>query len=546
MKHLIKTKGITITLIIILGLIFASCNSQHAKKRFSKISWQKSRKPIRPGKPGKVPFWNKYSKRFIYAPAFDYSTVKGASQYRYEILSLSDSSRYQFESSMPYAPLSPVWTKIPVGYFKLKVIGVSGQGDHLGLAGKGKYYRASPYDPPSDGVYHEAVIPYDSSAKLALATLMHESYVNHWLTHKSPDPEFKLYRYPAKIMGALITGAVMYANLTPDVDEARRAQKIAVIVANYLLSISESKGSPLAYFPPTYYGYKAILSKPGHMESDHMMISYGVNTGQGYLDLYNLTGQKKYLVAAKRIARTYLNRQHDNGTWYLFVNTKTGKPLAENLIIPIRIINYLTRLQTEYHMSGLQKPIEAAVSWIMDHPVKTFNWQAQYEDVGPTPPYKDLTREEACDFAVYLFKHKKHLKLAKELTRFSEDQFVIWEQPRPMNLTGGHAPGYNTTNWITPSAQEQYAYWAPVMQSVAEVLHAYWAGYKVTGEKIYLAKAKSLANSITLAQQVYDGNYPTLLTKEKYFPNTGNWINVTVNSVKIMLKFGKYLKNNSN
>ena len=44
-----------------------------------------SLRPIRPGIPGEVPFWNGYAKQFIHAPAFEFKKFDEAASYRFEI-----------------------------------------------------------------------------------------------------------------------------------------------------------------------------------------------------------------------------------------------------------------------------------------------------------------------------------------------------------------------------------------------------------------------------------------------------------------------------
>src|SRR5687768_14964309 len=99
---------------------------------FGDTELQASAVPIRPGEPGKAPFWNTYSRRFVFAPAFNFPTVADARTYRYEIHSLADSTTYTFESDVPHAPLSPIWTSVPVGRFQLKVFGISAGGEIVG------------------------------------------------------------------------------------------------------------------------------------------------------------------------------------------------------------------------------------------------------------------------------------------------------------------------------------------------------------------------------------------------------------------------------
>ncbi len=174
-------------IIVILGLTLCYLpkdGNAQTKKNLGAIALKESETPIRPGEPGKTPFWNMYAHQFIYAPAFDYKTVDNASRYRYKIVSLNPAKQYTFESKIPYAALSPVWASVPVGYFNLEVTGLSDKGDSLSIAGKGKYYRAATFNGP----YYEPVMAYDKSARLALDNFLKKDYVEYWLKHKEPDP----------------------------------------------------------------------------------------------------------------------------------------------------------------------------------------------------------------------------------------------------------------------------------------------------------------------------------------------------------------------
>ena len=85
-------------------------------------------------------------------------------------------------------------------------------------------------------------------------------------------------------------------------------------------------------------------------------------------------------------------------------------------------------------------------------PLTDWNWECQFEDVQPHPPYKALTKHQACSTAMFLLKRfpgdARRLAQARELLRFAEDQFVYWEKPCRADGTGYRAgtpwPG-NTT-----------------------------------------------------------------------------------------------------
>lgn len=529
-------------LLIATAAITSSCGitgPTGEEKDTASTALTQSAVPIRPGVPGERPFWNGFAKRFIYAPAFDFKKINGAAKYRFELV--SDSGTYEFESDAPYAPLSPVWTKMPVASYTLQVFGVDDNGKKVGLAGEREFYRAAPFN----GIYHEPLLPYDTSAKVALKNLLQKDYVRYWLMHKKPDPGYGWYRYPSKIYSALVIGAVTQARLEPGTKTADEAIALARIVADELISISFPEGSPLEYFAPTYHGYPQYFEgKDTHMSYDRSMIIHGADAGHAYLDLYDLTGDEKYLEAAKRIARTYLKTQLDNGSWYLYVNNQTGDKIESNIAIPTSTINYFDRLRNDYDMEGLDEATDKALAFVMNNPVKTFNWQGQFEDISARQSYENQSREQACDLAIYLFRNHSNdpesVKLAEELIRFSEDQFVIWENPQPVP-ENGKAKGALPQNWITPCVQEQYAYWRPIARSAGIMIDTYWEAYKVTGNEMYLAKAKSIANTFTVVQDAHDGDYPTHFTKYKM----NFWLNNAVYPAKVMMNFQRRLENKS-
>ncbi|HEY0668963.1 MAG TPA: hypothetical protein VGD22_12335 [Sphingobacteriaceae bacterium] len=529
LKSCILVWGIT----LLVNQVFAQ---QQPAKDWGKIALQESLVPVRPGEPGKTPFWNVAAKRFIYAPAFNYKTIDGAAKYKYDITSEADDKLYSFENKVPYAPLSPVWAALPVGYFKITVHGISEKGEVVGTAGKGRYYRAAHFN----GVYHQPVMPYDKSAMVALEKLMHKDFIEYWLLHKVPDPSYRFYRYPTKIYSALIIGALTYGKLKPA--EYERSVKLARIIADFLISISRPKGNPYQYFPPSYYGYEEIFKKSNSkINTNSIMTIISADAGHAYLDLFDVTKDKKYLEAAKRIAETYTETQMKNGSWYLFVDKDSGKPTASNIAIPTSTINYFDRLSKDYGVKGLQKSTRKALNWIMKNPVKTFDWHGQFEDIYERPAYHNLSREQACDLAIYLLRNSekspRNIPLAEELIRFAEDQFVIWEKPRPDLKIGNEGQGALSKNWISPSVQEQYVYWMPVGRAAGIMVNTYWEAYNTTKKEIYLAKAKSIANTFTVVQKEHDGDFPTYFTRYKM----GYWLNSNVYPAKVLMDLSNHL-----
>lgn len=519
---------------VLIGILGNAAQAQDSLTVFGRQALNESVVPVRPGVPGKSPFWNAKAPQFIYAPAFDYTPVQQAVMYRFVAI-CADKSQHVFKSKEPYTPLSEIWKGMPTGKFNLRVVALNQHGDSIGTAGSGSYYKAAFFNGP----YHKPLMPYDQSGKLALESLLKKDYINYWFDHKEPDPSYQYYRYPAKIYSAIVIGAVTEARLKPNTPDAKRSVELAKIVADYMIKISYKKGSEWEYFVPTYFGPR-IKDKPGsHIQLVNNFTIMGADAGHAYLDLYDISHDSRYLDAAKRILNTYLKTQMANGTWYQLVNYETGKPAEPIQVIPTAMVNYFDRLRDHYGVKGLDAPIKKAVDWIMNNPVKTFNWQAQFEDVKPTPAYKRHSREQACDFAVYLMKNKINIPLAEELMRFAEDQFVIWEKPLPITIKDNPDPeksqGWNSKNWITPSVQEQYGFWMPVARTAGVMMDTYMQAYLTTKKKIYLAKAQSIANALELSQAAHNGDYPTMFTK--YDMNF--WLNSAVYPAKVMMELSK-------
>ncbi|MDP8218265.1 MAG: hypothetical protein P9M03_06025 [Candidatus Theseobacter exili] len=500
--------------------------------------------PVRPGEPGKSPFWNGHARRFINVPSFDFQPVSEAVKYRFTAISDANCKYYTFEADKPWALLSPIWKDLPIGIVYLKVEGLDENENILGVAGERQFYRAASYNGP----YSKPVMDYISSANKNLHLLFGQKHFQRWITENTPDSGYRLYCYPSKIIGAVIEGMVMYSGLSAENKET--ALLIARNAAKYLISISQPAGTPLDFFPPTYVDWNNAPSVAGKRK-DQIMLFYPAIAGSAYLDLYDATKEKEFLKAAVRIADTYARIQLPSGSWPLIVNLKTGEPTQEDLCVPTDIIVFLDRLVTVYGMKKYHQNSEKAFTWIMENPIKTFHWQGQFEDVGFSHNYSNMERGKPLAFAKLLMSRSKDdphsLEMAEELIRFAEDQFIVWERPLPREMfRTPNRPipvrAYLTDKWLTPCALEQYHYYTPIDASAISAISAFHKAYEVTGKELYLAKAYSLANNMTVAQNLGGGIYPTNMStaymKQELAEYWVGWINCATMSARAILHLG--------
>jgi hypothetical protein len=352
-------------------------------------------------------------------------------------------------------------------------------------------------------------------------------FVQSWKATGKPDEKYPLYRYAAKVIGSLVSGCAMYARESPRPADADDAIAIGRSAADFLLSISGPSGSKLEHFPPTYHN-----AKPTDRENDNWtMLMSPAEAGQGYLDLYDVTNDPRYLDGAKRIARTYSKLQLPSGTWPFKVDNRTFEPLAPIELIPSVVVSFLDRLVQQYDFAEAKPTLDNAVRWIMENPVRTYDWKAQFDDAKLRGPYENLSKHEATEFAAYLFRIGKDdpakIRIAEDLLRFAEDQFVIWEHPPDLKTRGENL---KPEHWITPCSAEQHAMFEPISGSSAFMIVAYVRAYQATENEMYLRKAESLANALTVAQQQHGGRYPTRMVKQ----DLAYWINSTINTVRAM------------
>lgn len=477
---------------------------------------EETTQPVRPGVPGGQPFWNAYSSMgFMVAPAFDFGQIAGATAYRFTIVPKDGGAVLSFCAKTPWASLSPVWKRVPVGFVTLTVEGLD-DNRVIGVSGTCHFYRKAPFHAPDPAAVHG----YRECGEQALRHLYGSSHVTYWLDHDAPDPTYGYYCYPSKIIGAVLRGLTRYSRIDPETRNT--ALMMARNAADYLIRVSTSPNAVFSCLPPTYQGEHAAARG----QNDIVMMTEPAWVARGYLDLYDTTKIQRYFDAAERIATTYAKTQRDTGTWYLRVKPETGDVVSRNAVIPIGVIQLFQRLNQEYGCTAFCENNRRAMNWIIANPVKTFNWEGQFEDVGPSEPYRNLAKDHACSIAVHMLdnadENPEYIAWALEIIRFAEDQFVIWRQPNP---------DLKPENWLIPCALEQYAWMKPINASASDLIRAWAAAYRHTGQEIFRQKARALADVMTVSQHLSDGELPTYWIENYH----DNWLNCAVYSALTMI-----------
>ena len=470
--------------------------------------------PIRPGYEKKNPYWNGFSFKFMYAPAFDFKEVKGAKNYRFTIKEDPEATckisnktvklinnKFKdivFFAEKPNGSLASVWNQIPPANVILTVEALDAKGNVIEKVGERKFLR----DFEFCGPYNNNVRPYKEAAIKGMLYIHNLPEVKCWLDSSVPNMKYEHYTYANKTLSAILSNEARVAKYVPA--ERETALKIADAVAKFFISISQPADVPLAYFPPTYYK-NLIASKREENQGTTMTMdaNYAVH---GFLDLYEVTKNQEYYDRALNIMRTYKKLQRKDGSFPIKVYIATGKPTNERNAMLHPICAAASRFLKDYKVTEFQEMQQKAEKWMHDVAIKSFDMTGQFEDVtvNNIQPYENLTNCTSATYARHLLSKDnfsaEELQDAKDLLRLSEDQFTYWNYLY-------NELGYRTFN--TPCVIEQYKYKTPVDNSAANVSGGLLAYYKATGDVLAYAKAKAIIDNITIQQAAKNGYLPT-------------------------------------
>jgi maltose/maltodextrin transport system substrate-binding protein len=482
--------------------------------------------PLRPGRPGGSPFWNKNARAFIHAPAFEFHTADHAVAYRFTAHHRASATDHIFTADTPWCPLTNIWAALPVGYIDLTVAPLDGAGEVLEGSQTRSFYRAACFSGP----YAAGARPYREAAKRCFAGVYALGHVQSWRETGKPSESYELYCYPAKMVGALIDAMLAHAELAEAASERANALAVARAAADWLIANSRPADGPLAYLPPTYWGNKRTAAA---YKGQNMMI-YPPQVALSYLKLYDATQDAAYRVSALHIADTLRNLQLAGGSWYLKIRESDGVPVGSNIAIPEGYFAELFERAAQLTGDEAYRTCAARTrQYVMAGPFVTYNWEAQFEDMQPTPSYENLEKGKPAEFSTYLFAlsaaEPARLAQARELLAWCEDQFVVWSQP----LTH-----LDSANWKTPCALEQYGYYTPIDASLADMIRAFANAYDATGDRLYAAKAMALADTVTRMQRP-DGTIPTYFDSRA---GTGlDWLNCMVFTAQALMRLDEVI-----
>lgn len=522
------------------AIFFAAVSCSHTSEQMSLTAQAKAEYlvPLRPGGEDGSPYWNTYSTRFTYAPAFDFNEVEGASRYRF-IISQENGQDIVFYSSTPRESLSEVWNDIIPGKVVLTVEAVGTSDETLSVAGKREFNRAYPFVAKKESPARN----YREAALKACLYVHNMPSVQHWKTSVTPDMSYPYNAYVCKIVGATVRTECLLARELPYLRD--EAMAIALNAAEYLVAMAGQEQTVLEGWPPTYGvapdDKSSHPAKVARLNAGKMMVLEASVPGEAYLDLYDATGDEVWKARAEQIARTFGMIQGEDGSWPTRIDRYTGQQIGQTKAYPGHILRFLRRCVEQYNMDGVQSTIDKAETYIREVALKDFDLTGQFEDslYDVLEPYSNLTNFTASPYADYLLTKaeptEEDIRNAKDLIRLSEDQFVHWDYA---------ADSLGFKDRVTPCVNEQYMFEVPIDASTADVCDGYLALYEYNKDPLALAKATALLNALTRAQNPVTGQMPTSLQYSggREISPEDFWLNCSWWSAKALLRLDSILE----
>lgn len=550
-----KTYSIALACMMLLAVSCSKNQTQQSGQQIPSIS-ETALKEYSKSFRTDVP-WNVYAKKFMYAPYFDFSGTELTKEeksrtfgYRFTVylgsqgaevyISSGDfnekfvkpgpadtlhSKKWSFLAKEPKASLSPIWNDIPFAYVWLIARAVDAKGQTVKEIGR----RAFLHDKPYKLTASMPARPYREAAIKAQEYINTMSGVRSWMTGPLPDLNYAHNSYANKIIGETVAMEVRYAREVPSM--AEQALTIARNAAAFLISQSRPLGTRLEYFTPTYYGNKLKAGDAANKDATMTMdVCY---VAQAFLDLYDLTGEKKYYDHVLGMASTFSKIQLADGSFYTKIKFSDGSPLTDAKAMLHPLLNLLRRLKDQYGVQDFVQMQSKAEAWMDGEAIASFDFHGQFEDVSVAglKPYQNLTNCTAAPYASYLLtksgRSRKDIDNARDLIRLSEDQFVYWDVLRKADGTKAVS---------VPCVFEQYSYATPVDNSACNVANALLDLYEVTGDKLAYYKAKALIDNITRMQNATTGQIPTTWDVRSNESGRTFWINCCQADIKILLR----------
>ena len=250
--------------------------------------------------------------------------------------------------------------------------------------------------------------------------------------------------------------------------------------------------------------------------------------GTSYLAVYESTGERKYLEAARKIAATLLPKQRADGSWPFRVIPADGMVYEDFGGAPVFFVQFFEALHRHEPKPEYQRARENALKLMIARNVEKGEWGTYHEDIHPKTG-AHLSAEPMSFTAAYLFRQgRAHPEF------IAHGRKVLAQMEAKLVHTEGHAAS------PAPGVAEQATFAHIMAGHTARYCLALAELYLVTGDVAIKKKALSGLNAVTHMQSeaglFRTHFYDTKAKSEKDPATAPNWYSQHLFTVCHMLE----------
>jgi hypothetical protein len=502
--------------------------------------------PVLPGEPNKAGFWNwrllvkernplgTPDPSVIYPPSFDLEETPGAAKYRCEVKAARGTQTFACEMDKPWRPLAPIWKDLPPGRWTVTMTALDPAGKpipgpmRMGVGKKPGFNathgeKPADYTPPSRVTVETGPIgfekrpcfsgPYNSPPRSwheasRLMALWERSRVDEgarcwWFISKRG----LMHTFSGRTGGEgpfLFVATSLWSELALRAQSENAAQRlqseefIRMWLESFRLAQRGCNGMFHFYHwdtAPTHWHCEALLDA-WLQTGDPAWKERGLDYGRALVKLQNANG-------------TFLNRKRDDAdlpqeplpgpdrlgycTYSLtYIRNRAQYGAAE-------LLYALGRLRRDLKTDEFIQVERLAYRWMIEVGVRERYFPLYtYHSMNMGWP-KIMSPMSALYFSRYLLEcapaELRDVKLAEECARWAEDFRVDWSRPADGAKQDKITPRISRMDRCEGAAGEVNLLAAVVFERLGQV----------TGNRLWSAKAESLATAVLMAQEPKSG-----------------------------------------
>lgn len=342
--------------------------------------------------------------------------------------------------------------------------------------------------------------------------------------HVKPDGSRVTTRqlsFPARQHAYFIRTFLHYYTYTGEKEWLQRARDLAE------WNIAHSTPATDAY-PNLPYSAHQNGKPTGSADKNSIETDKPAFLGTAYLALYESTGEKRYLAAARKIAATLIPRQRADGSWPFRVIPADGSIFEDMGGAPVFFVEFFDRLNRHEPKPEYVRTRDHAARLMIARNVEAGQWGTYHEDIRPKSG-AHLSAEPMSFTAAYLFSeasaHPEYVALGQRVLRQMEARLVHTE---------GHAAS------PAPGVAEQATFAHIMAGHTARYCLALANLYRVNQDPAVKRRAISGLNAVTFMQSetglFRTHFYDTKQKKEKDPARVNNWYSQHLYTVCHMLE----------